>query len=188
MLEIRSATTGDRKIISELLANAFVDDPVVRWLMPKRGRDARMFRVLTSYVHAAPGGAELAFENGEAVGVSLWDPPGYRPTVRQQVAGALGFLRSMGAGARRGMALEATFGKHKPAGEYWYLAQLGAPTPGRGVGSALLEHRLSTIDGPAYLESSAPANLPLYERFGFRVTKEFDLPAGGPPVWGMLRE
>jgi hypothetical protein len=69
----------------------------------------------------------------------------------------------------------------------WRGAQLGAATPGRGVGSALLEHRLAGITGPAYLESSNQRNVSLYGRFGFEVIQGIPLPDGGPTLWTMLR-
>ena len=40
---------------------------------------------------------------------------------------------------------------------------------------------------PAYLETDTERNVQLYERHGFEVTEEFDLPGGGPPVWLMWR-
>jgi hypothetical protein len=55
------------------------------------------------------------------------------------------------------------------------------------VGSALLEHRLSMTEGPAYLESSNVRNVPLYQRFGFEVIQEISLPEDGPALWTMLR-
>ena len=55
------------------------------------------------------------------------------------------------------------------------------------MGSALLEHRLSMIEGPAYLESSNVRNVPLYQRFGFEVIQEISLPEDGPALWTMLR-
>jgi hypothetical protein len=41
---------------------------------------------------------------------------------------------------------------------------------------------------PAYLESSKEKNIPLYERYGFKVTDELRLVKGGPPLWPMWRE
>ena len=93
----------------------------------------------------------------------------------------------MGSGFRRGVVLERAFTRARPAGQFWYLAQIGASTPGRGVGSALLERRLASIEGPAYLESSNLRNVPLYQRFGFDVIEEISLPEDGPTLWTMLR-
>ena len=46
-------------------------------------------------------------------------------------------------------------------------------------------------DGPTrteYLETMSAATLPLYERHGFAVVGETDLPGDGPHVWAMRRE
>jgi ribosomal protein S18 acetylase RimI-like enzyme len=60
---------------------------------------------------------------------------------------------------------------------------------GRGLGSALLKHGLGQCDAqglPAYLESSNPKNVPLYERHGFEVMGLIQ-PADFPPLYPMLR-
>jgi ribosomal protein S18 acetylase RimI-like enzyme len=52
-----------------------------------------------------------------------------------------------------------------------------------GYGSALLGHCLEVCDHghvAAYLEATNLANIPLYERFGFRVTGEIQ--AGSSPA------
>jgi hypothetical protein len=187
MLEVRRATAKDRKAISMVLAAAFAADPVVRWLMPKAGRDAQMFRALATCVHAAPGCADIALDNGEPVGAALWDPPGHHLSFGQGLAGLSTLVLAMGPGFRRGVVLEHAFSQARPAGQFWYLAQIGASTPGRGVGSALLQRRLTSIEGPAYLESSNRRNVPLYQRFGFAAIGEISLPEDGPTLWAMLR-
>jgi predicted N-acetyltransferase YhbS len=187
MLEVRRATAQDRKAISMVLATAFAADPVVRWLMPEAGRDAQMFRALAAHLHAAPGCADIALDNGEPVGAALWDPPGHHLSLRQGLAGLAALFLAMGPALRRGAVLEHAFSQAKPAGQFWYLAQIGASKPGRGVGSALLERRLTSIEGPAYLESSNRRNVPLYQRFGFAVIGEIPLPDHGPTLWAMLR-
>ena len=187
MLEVRAARARERAVVSRTLATAFAADPVVRWLMPAGGRDVRMFRALATHLHAAPGCSDIAFEDAEPTGAALWDPPGHRLSYRQQLWAVSSLCFAMGAGFRRGALLETAFARTRPPGRFWYLAQLGASTPGRGVGSALLEHRLSQLDGPAYLESSNILNVPLYQRFGFDVLEEITLPEDGPRLWTMLR-
>ena len=40
---------------------------------------------------------------------------------------------------------------------------------------------------PAFLENSNPRNVKLYERFGFRVTREITARKDAPPLFAMLR-
>jgi GNAT superfamily N-acetyltransferase len=187
MMEVRTARKRERKVVSEILATAFAADPVVRWLLPTAGHDSRMFFALAAHIHAAPECADLALEDARPRGAALWDPPGHSLSLRQGLLGFSRLLLAMGAGFRRGVLLERAFTRARPPGQFWYLAQIGASAPGRGVGSALLEHRLSMIEGPAYLESSNVRNVPLYQRFGFEVSQEISLPEDGPALWTMLR-
>jgi hypothetical protein len=41
---------------------------------------------------------------------------------------------------------------------------------------------------PAYLETSSPGVMKLYEKFGFKEKEKFDIPYGGPTIWTMWRE
>jgi hypothetical protein len=56
---------------------------------------------------------------------------------------------------------------------------------------ALLEENLRLIDtegAHAYLESSNPANIPRYEKRGFRPIATFDRPDGGVSATRMWRD
>jgi ribosomal protein S18 acetylase RimI-like enzyme len=82
-------------------------------------------------------------------------------------------------------------GKFHPEEPCWYLPLIGVdPTcQGRGYGSALLRYALEQVDGtgaPAYLESSNPRNVPLYERHGFEVLGRIQA-GSSPTVVPMLR-
>lgn len=83
--------------------------------------------------------------------------------------------------------------KHPNRPPHWYLAVLGvAPEwQGRGLGSLLMHPAFDEMDTaglPAYLETSTPRARSLYERHGFTVTGELNVPMGGPPIWLMWRE
>ncbi|MFT3899350.1 MAG: GNAT family N-acetyltransferase [Gordonia sp. (in: high G+C Gram-positive bacteria)] len=168
-----------------VFARAFHDDPLIRWLVANPKRDEAMWRF--SDVHRSPGASSLYLDDdGRAVGAAWWDPPGYRPAVNRAslTFHAIVTLRSR---MMRGATIEEVFPRYRPREPHWYLSTLGAVEQGRGIGSALLRHRLDQIEGPAYLESSNRVNIPLYEKFGFTVVDEVTLPKNGPTVWPMLR-
>ena len=84
-------------------------------------------------------------------------------------------------------------GRHPSKPPHWYLAIMGVDPQwqGRGIGSMLMQPALETLDAqrtPAYLEASTRRSRALYERHGFVVTGEFNLPSGGPTLWQMWRE
>ena len=82
-------------------------------------------------------------------------------------------------------------GDTHPAEPHFYLNTVGvAPNcKGQGHGGTIIDHTLDLADNaghPCYLESSSSRNVPLYERLGFDVVKEINLP-NGPTMWGMWR-
>ncbi len=190
MLPVTITQTRDVELASALLAQAFADDPVTLWMDPDTARHRAVFRTLLVHIHGKGSTIDLAMRDGQPVGAAAWDPPGHKISTRAQLVSSWEFLRTLGPPRiGRGIKLEAEFAKHRPKEPHWYLGQIGAPPVkgGAGVGTALLQHRLEQIDGPAYLESSNALNVPLYERFGFQVTAEFELPLDGPRVWAMYR-
>jgi len=181
--------------VTEGLVRAFADDPVANFMFagPRRRRwglhsffTAQMLHQFLPYGHI--------YMAGEGDGVAIWGPPdrersGLRELV--QLLPTAPFLVS----TRTHRALRLLFqvdGLH-PTEPHWYLATLGtAPErQGHGVGTALLESMLATVDEagePAYLESSKERNVPLYARFGFEVIDELHAGGDGPTIWRMWRE
>lgn len=75
--------------------------------------------------------------------------------------------------------------RHHPEVPHWYLPLIGADPArqGQGIGSALMRHALARCDSEgaaAYLESSNPRNIPLYQRHGFDILGTIQ--AGSSPV------
>lgn len=194
----RAAAMPDVRALSVTLAKAFFDDPVISWILPDdRSRKARsgiMFDTLARHAHVPHGGAEL-IERGDSVGsAALWDPPGeWRLPLRTQARQFPAFLRAFGTRLPVAISVLTAIERHHPAEPHWYLAIIGTDpaAQGLGLGGALMRSRLDRCDRdgiPAYLESSKDSNVPYYEKFGFRVTRELALPGGGPPVWLMWRD
>ncbi|WP_019201652.1 N-acetyltransferase [Tsukamurella sp. 1534] len=171
----------------DVLARAFADDPVIRWVQPARWGDRAVFAGVYLASHGAPGTGHLLSEGGIAVGAAYWDPPGYEPSPLRRVASLPVLLAGTTTGFARGATLAKALGERRPRVPHWYLSTLGAVATGRGIGSTLLEYGLRHVSAPAYLESSNPRNVPLYQRFGFEPLSPIRLPHGGPALIPMYR-
>ena len=171
------------------LGAAFVSDPLVRWMFPEPHRYLTYFpQVLTHFAGGALKHAS-AYRTAGFEAAALWLPPGVHPDDE-----ALGAVMQEGV---EGPLLEEVFAffeqvstSHPPE-DHWYLPVIGVDPvrQGQGYGSALLTATLQVIDrdhAVAYLESSNPRNVPLYERFGFEVIRELQV-GSSPPIWPMLR-
>lgn len=186
MLEVRTATAADRRDVVRVMAAAFDDDPVTRWLVPE-GRPLRpLFATHARFAHDAPGSTDLALLDGEPVGAAFWDPPGHRAAAWRQAVSIPCYAWALRRNFGRGAALEGLMHRSRPSGRFWYLAGVGAVVRGEGIGTALLMHRLEGLGGPAYLESSKRENIPLYQRLGFELREPLEVP-GGPQLWPMWR-
>jgi GNAT superfamily N-acetyltransferase len=204
----RPATPADINALSQTLGRAFFDDPVMCWMLPnadlRRRKLHRLFAALTRHHHLPRGGVEVASvrspgslrscpPDGDGIGgAALWDPPGEWQSIRGEEFRAIpGLFLAFGMALRRGLAVTELMKKVHPEEPHWYLAIIGSDPDvrGKGVGHVLMQSRLDRCDAehaPAYLESSNPANVPYYQRFGFEATGEITLPDGGPsliPMW-----
>ncbi|HWA54117.1 MAG TPA: GNAT family N-acetyltransferase [Solirubrobacterales bacterium] len=193
--EARVATRAELPAAIETLARAFYADPVWSWAFPDAERRLEQHRVVWGLVAEAALGYESAWLTGESAAVALWIPPGepeLRPADEERLEGLLAEL--LGDGAARVLETFERFEAAHPERElHYYLSLLGTNPDhrGRGVGMGLLAATLARIDAegaPAFLESSNPVNTPRYERLGFSVCGEFELPEDGPTVTQMWRE
>ncbi|WP_202879305.1 GNAT family N-acetyltransferase [Nocardioides cynanchi] len=187
MLEVRAATREDRDDVVRVMASAFDDDPVTRWLVPEGRSLVPLFRAHLGTANAHAQSVDVAVADGVAVGAAIWQEPGYRVSTWRQLAAIPAYARALGRHLGRGATVESVMHRARPHEEFWYLAGVGAVRRGEGIGSAMLRHRLDRVAGPAYLESSKQENISLYERFGFEQRDPIRVP-GGPELWPMWRK
>jgi ribosomal protein S18 acetylase RimI-like enzyme len=168
-----------------VLVLAFIDDPVARWTYPDPEQYLRLF---PAFVRAFGGGAlvqETGRFAGDHVGVALWLPPGVEPD-----HAAIQATLPAGRDAEIAAVFEKMASYH-PSEPHWYLPLIGVDPACRrkGCGAALLEDTLRRCDRDhvaAYLESTNPANIGLYQRHGFEIQGVIQA-RSSPPLFPMLR-
>jgi ribosomal protein S18 acetylase RimI-like enzyme len=187
---IKTAMASDEASVVDVVVLAFGTDPAARWLY----RDPHQYLThFPSFVRAFGGNA---FAHGSAhyvdgyAGAALWLPPDIHPD-EDALVGL--FQRTVAARDQETMsAIFEQMGRYHPDEPHWYLPLIGVDPSqqGKGYGSALLTHALMRCDRdhtPAYLESSNPKNIPLYERHGFELLGTIQV-GTSPPIFPMLRK
>lgn len=188
-ITVRTVTKDEREKALDIFTLAFVDDPVLRWIMA----DGSLYLKNLGAAQFALGGRAL--EHGTAhclddfSAAAFWLPPGVG--VDEEAMGAL--IERVATEKVSGdlMGVVEQMGQFHPHEPHWYLAVLGVDghRQGKGLGAMLMKHALARIDGegvPAYLESSNPRNIPFYERHGFEVMGRIQS-GKSPVVTPMLR-
>ena len=200
------AAPADLAEAAALLAAAFEHEPQVGALLqhrtPLRRRAEHLYRALLVAGPLRRGTVDAARDtaDGRLLGVALWVEPRRGGALVEAGRAAAGLLRGLpehlrafrGVDLRHPLAVLGAFERARPRVPHWYLEAVGvAPAgQGRGVGGALLRHRLALADAagePAYLESSSPRTGALYRRLGFVPLGRVAAFAGGGGPVGMWR-
>ncbi len=191
---ISEANIADTGVIADILADAFAEDPCMNWVIPAPQLYAGFYALIAKQLYMPHG---LVFTDTRQRAAAMWLPPTadhrIRTSARQLwLVLRLVLLRGPTVLKRLEQAEAVMSGNH-PKTPHYYLHAIGAMRryQGQGLGSSLLKHmtpRLDAEGAAAYLESSSPKNIPLYERHGFEVTGQTPITDGGPPLYFMWRE
>ena len=187
---VKTAIESDEANIIDALKLAFVADPATRWVWPEPQKYLSHF---SSFAKAF-GGKAFAYQSAHYVGnysgAALWLPPNVHPDVDQLIA----LLQSSGSDEAKndGPEVFEKMNSYHPNEPHWYLPLLGVDPlhHGQGLGSALIQHAIVMCDRDnklAYLESSNPTNISLYERHGFELLGTIQVKTS-PPIFPMLRK
>ncbi len=193
--EIRRVESDDVQKLSGLLARAFHDDPWMSWMFqePKfRPILAEAWMKVEVQCARNMNSSWLSLENDTVVAGSIWAPPG-KDLHEGNVFRQLWYL-VLGANPGRADKLLqglSKIGEMHPKEPHYYLNTVGVEPErvGQGHGGDIIRHTLDHVDQqkkPCYLESSSERNIPLYERLGFKIIHEIEIP-DGPTMWSMWR-
>lgn len=197
---VSTVPPGEHRAAAAAIAAGHADYPAFRHLFVDPRRRARALRAFfeATVRDAVPFGSVLAVPDGPTVAATaVWLPPGAFPwTPRRKLRATPTFgrvliadPRAFPAFVRYGNVVE----KAHHGDPHWYLVVLSVrPEHQRhGLGSRLVEPVLERADRDGVvcrLETSDPANVGFYERFGFEVVgPALSVLAGGPDLIAMRR-
>lgn len=162
------------------------------------GEGARTFwKVL---LLSLPKDAVCYADSKDLKGFAVWFPASYRGTNMLSfiLAGGLRVVANLGLG---GVCRMLTYGSHaqkvrlnatEGRGWYFYNLVVRGDCQGQGVGGSLMRPAFAVLDKHgelSYLETHSQKNVPLYERFGYRLAETSLVPKGQDLThYAMVRE
>lgn len=182
-MQIHVATATDQALVIDVLTLAFAMDPMARWSLPGAATYLRAFPPITRAFGGNAFGKGTAYMTAGATGAALWLPPGVNS---DEAALTRLFNENTPDHIKADMqVIMEHMEKFHPAEPHWYLPMIGVDPAhqGAGIGSALMTEALKAVDRDgiiAYLESSNPRNISLYQRHGFEIIGEIQ--SGSSPV------
>ena len=185
---IRKLDPSQLETASNALIIGFSSDPFQRWLMPDPTIYYKNFKKWTDNACKQSFLAEGVYGDENNYGTAVWFPPGfdidlthisetYKDIPKDRIEEAFKIFEELG---------------ESRVNDAWYLEYLAVDPSkqGSGLGSLILKESLKVIDElgeAAYLESSNPKNMSLYERFGFRFLKKIQV-GSSPELNTMFRQ
>jgi ribosomal protein S18 acetylase RimI-like enzyme len=194
-VEVRTAAADEVPQVAAALADAFVDDPVFRFLRPAGLRPEVRLRtmfVVELKLYVLRNGGTVWTTSGHDGAVAVLPPGAWELPKSMTGREALRWLRAFRTRLPRASKVQRALEKRHPREPHFYIRTVGVRTAlqGQGIGSMLMQPTLERADSaglPTYIEASSERSAALYERLGFRHMGAFELPAGGPLVWPMFR-
>jgi ribosomal protein S18 acetylase RimI-like enzyme len=197
--EHRLLTLADVGPAAQVLARAFMDDPLISFMLPFRPtRFQTLFKFFRAYGEMnirhkraygigepLQGVAYWIFPNEKDLSVSIGSMGNLLPLLFTLYP--IGMFR-----ARRILDQINIFYKKYASEPHFYLDNLGVlkEARGKGLSSELIRPFLEMADAQkviAYTDTVTPANIPFYQHFGFQLMEEKKVPGTGITVYALRR-
>ena len=191
--DLSRAGPDDARLLGDITADAFRNDPFNAWLFGNFAGIEHLFRLQARRIYSRRG---YCYTIGSE-GACMWMMPGGDASfsTMDYAAFAIPTLLKCGAGAvRRGIRTGEAMETRHPSFEHAYLFSIGVrqSARGKGLGRKLIKPVLDACDLTntiAYLENSNPANRGFYASCGFEEMGEPIIPEkGAPPLIPMVRQ
>ena len=185
----------------EVLARAFFDDPLFVFVEPDDKIRGRFLPWLMTQqtAHYRDSYGEVYRTPGRLEGAALWSLVGQpdqegkpgTPSWRAELPDRLG--KSAYERWTRAITPLADLHERDMPTTHWYLSVIGVAPPcqGQGLGDALIAPILARADRdclPCYLVTHKVGNVSFYQKYGYELLVEDDIPGGGLRYRTMRRE
>jgi len=198
--QARFLTLADVEPAAQVIAQAFMDDPLIVFVLPRRrSRLKALLAFFRTY-------GEVSIQNGRGYGVgeplqgvAYWKSPSQGnislPLKSLKLFIPLlfttypaGYLKAKPVFRQ----IDALHARHAPE-PHFYLDNIGvlAEARGQGAASRLIRPVLEKADAegaPAYTDTATRSNVPVYEHFGFECVEESPVEGTGLTIWALKRE
>nr|QDH44624.1 hTetR/NLS/P2A/EGFP/T2A/PuroR fusion protein [Cloning vector pKF-D2irTNP2AG-T2APuroR-5kwh] len=189
---VRLATRDDVPRAVRTLAAAFADYPATRHTVDPDRHIERVTELQELFLTRVGLDIGKVWVADDGAAVAVWTTP--ESVEAGAVFAEIGPRMAELSGSRLAaqQQMEGLLAPHRPKEPAWFLATVGVSPDhqGKGLGSAVVLPGVEAAERagvPAFLETSAPRNLPFYERLGFTVTADVEVPEG-PRTWCMTRK
>lgn len=189
---VRLATRDDVPRAVRTLAAAFADYPATRHTVDPDRHIERVTELQELFLTRVGLDIGKVWVADDGAAVAVWTTP--ESVEAGAVFAEIGPRMAELSGSRLAaqQQMEGLLAPHRPKEPAWFLATVGVSPDhqGKGLGSAVVLPGVEAAERagvPSFLETSAPRNLPFYERLGFTVTADVEVPEG-PRTWCMTRK
>jgi len=191
----------DIKTAAEVLADSFKEDPI--WVKFFKENNVEAQKV--NYLFGSPilfalkyGKAYASSSNLE--GIAAWFPDSTADMTMWRMIRSGAFRYGSKIGMKVTIKMAKTFRpiekdrkENMKNTSYIYILIIGVKQEfqKQGFGGKILQAIFEEADKthtPIYLETSTPQNVKMYEKYGFKVLNEINLPRLDLPMWEMKRD
>lgn len=195
-----SKTARDIDSLADVLAMAFVHDPLFQYFFPDEKTRHRLSLYTFRFIVAHASKKGVVCETSSALeGASVWLPSESinRSLIDQLRFGAVNMLIKQG---RDTINRQIEASDHMKAihsklltEPHLYLSTIGITEDhrGKGLASKLIRPMLEKADQnmlSCYLDTHNENNIGLYQQYGFKVVQESVIPGSTVKHWAMVRE
>jgi len=173
------------KIVNDILFEAFYENKSVNFILKQDAKKDQQLTILLDYaIYMGEIFGKVYLNKSNNACAIIVDPKKKKITPKAILWNIKLIFKVIGVrGVLKALQREKVLKKYQPKRPFVYLWFIGVKSKeqGKGLGSLMLEEIINDYQGKAiHLETSTAANIPFYERHGFKKMAELNEVTGYP--------